>query len=347
MVSVTRQTSTKTSTHTKDLDLIHIQRTEWDQAVQMFAGDFPLLMTKTMNGHVDRLNQLVKYVTQKGITLEDFTQRHFSAYLTYRKPSVSRRTMQLDAKAAKKFTKWASSAHVGLLDRDPLRDYAVEKPPKRKMPVPSPEHMASLLKAVEACWSPAQTPNIRYYPQRHRTFYQKQHRAILCVLMATACRIDVEVLDLRLIDVDQSRLQLTVGAGKGDEGRTVFMSKTCLDAIKEWLNQRPKCESPYLFINRFGGRLDYNRFGKRFRDYRKRAGLEWITLHRIRAFALTQLAMVDPLMAQQQAGHKNLNTTMIYVHATQEHNREKYAEADPLGSVLKKKAKQGKRVSLI
>ncbi len=343
MVAVARHTNG----HTKDNDLLHSQSTDWNQAVQMFAGDFPLLATKTMSGHVDRLNQLVKYVTEKGIALEDFTQRHLSAYLTERKSSVSRRTLQLDAKAAKKFTKWAASPVVALLDRDPLRDYAIEKPPKRKMPVPSAEHMAALLKAVDACWNPAQTPNIRYYPQRHRTFYQRQHKAILCVLMATACRIDVEVLDLRLIDVDEKQLQLTVGAGKGDEGRTVFISKSCLDAIKAWLNVRPKCDSPYLFINRFGGRLCYNRFCRGFIRYRVHAGLEWITLHRIRAFALTQMAKVNPLMAMEQAGHKNLNTTMIYVHATQEHHREKYQEADPLGCVLKKKPKQAQRRSLI
>lgn len=76
-----------------------------------------------------------------------------------------------------------------------------------------------------------------------------------------------------------------------------------------------------LFVSRNRGRLSTVRLRHAFADWQRRAGFErHFTFHQLRHTALTNLYRVrkDIRIVQKIARHKNLNTTGIYAHPSDE-----------------------------
>jgi site-specific recombinase XerD len=318
---------------------------EWDYLLAQFHTECEALcMERGAAFYRDRLNQFYKWVMTVGISPGDFKGHDLTKYLDYRrKAGISQATIAHDAKSVRKLFEFAKRTRH--LPVDPVRDYKVRAAKRPHTVMPSNAQLDSLLKAIEESWTPTSCPSVRFRSSTERTFYMRSHQAIIAGLIATGCRIN-EILSLKKDDYDPRQMRIAVVEGKGGESRYVYFSKTWKTYVDNWLKVRPRFvgDRGYLFINQYGGRLDYSRFRRSYDRYRKRAGMENVKLHGLRHHAVTTLAQTDPLMAQQQAGHKNLSTTMIYVHAAQEHNRAKYAEADPLAKVVvNKRTEKAKR----
>ncbi|MBM4294192.1 MAG: site-specific tyrosine recombinase XerD [Deltaproteobacteria bacterium] len=158
--------------------------------------------------------------------------------------------------------------------------------------------------------------------------------ALLEVLYATGLRVS-ELVGLTLKQVDLRR-GMVRPRGKGSKERVVPMVPTAVEKLQAYLNQgRPQLlqgrDSPYLFVNRRGGRLSRQGFWKILKQYARQAGVRDLSPHTLRhSFATHLLSRGANLRALQMLlGHADLATTQIYTHLDAARLREAHQKAHP------------------
>jgi integrase/recombinase XerD len=158
--------------------------------------------------------------------------------------------------------------------------------------------------------------------------------ALLEVLYATGLRVS-ELVGLSLKQVDLRR-GMVRPRGKGSKERVVPMVAQAVEKLEAYLNQaRPQLlqgrDSPYLFVNRRGGRLSRQGFWKILKGYARQAGVRDLSPHTLRhSFATHLLSRGANLRALQMLlGHADLATTQIYTHLDAARLREAHQKAHP------------------
>jgi len=160
-------------------------------------------------------------------------------------------------------------------------------------------------------------------------------KAMLELLYSSGIRI-AELVNLNLKDLDIISETLKV-FGKGSKERTTPIGNTCLNAIKEYLDERRtlgqicKIDSA-MFLNKSGQRISSRGARKVLHGWFVKAGyLKKVSPHTIRhSFATHMLDRGCGIRTVQQIlGHKNLATTQIYTHVTLESLRKVYDKAHP------------------
>jgi len=160
-------------------------------------------------------------------------------------------------------------------------------------------------------------------------------RAMIELLYSTGLRVS-ELVNLRLSD-----LQMEAGSlrciGKGDKERIVPMGRSAVASIEAYLRHarqtllRGKI-SPYVFLNRFGGRMGRIGFWKKLAEYGRKAGLRLkLKPHMLRHSFATHLLErgADLRSVQLMLGHADISTTQIYTHVVKEHLKEVYKRHHP------------------
>lgn len=155
-------------------------------------------------------------------------------------------------------------------------------------------------------------------------------RAIMEVLFSTGLRIaELTALNRNQIHFkDKDGLELTI-TGKGGAVRTVYFSPRALGWLKQYLDTRMDID-PALFVNYRSKNADSLRLSKRsieasIKRYSILAGLPiMVTPHTLRHSYATDLLTqgVDLRTVQEFLGHKNIATTQIYTHVTNQRLRE-------------------------
>jgi integrase len=153
----------------------------------------------------------------------------------------------------------------------------------------------------------------------------KMHRALLLTLATAGIRIS-EAVTLRRSQIEWGQDEegnfgwMVYVAGKNQvEEKPRALGKQAKEAIDVWLATRQELgiESEYIFTG-FGGRGDrgpsdkpINRISawQMVQRYAERVGLEHIKPHDFRRYVGTQLAKRDLRIAQNQLGHKRIETT--------------------------------------
>lgn len=160
-------------------------------------------------------------------------------------------------------------------------------------------------------------------------------KAMIELLYSTGLRVS-ELVGLRAGDVDlQSGCVRCIG--KGDKERLVPVGKQAVAAVQQYLrDSRPRLvrgrPTPYLFVNRRGGKLSRVGFWKILRAYGKRAGLRGkLTPHKLRHSFATHLLErgADLRSVQLMLGHADISTTQIYTHVIQERLKQVYKAHHP------------------
>ncbi len=158
--------------------------------------------------------------------------------------------------------------------------------------------------------------------------------ALLEVLYATGLRVS-ELVGLTLKQVDLRR-GVVRPRGKGSKERVVPMVPQAVAKLQAYLAQgRPRLlrgkESPFIFINRRGGRLSRQGFWKILKQYARQAGVRDLSPHTLRhSFATHLLSRGANLRALQMLlGHADLATTQIYTHLDAARLREAHRKAHP------------------
>ena len=127
-----------------------------------------------------------------------------------------------------------------------------------------------------------------------------------------------ECVNLLLEQMDLVSKEIRV-VGKGDKQRLVYINDKIVHAIREYLKER-RSESPYLFVSRQSGKLAPSRINQIFNQYS-----DCITPKTLRHYfcshALESGYSIHEIA--NQAGHSNVQTTLIYSNPTAKEMKEK------------------------
>ncbi|MBM4275678.1 MAG: site-specific tyrosine recombinase XerD [Deltaproteobacteria bacterium] len=275
------------------------------------------LAALTLEAYARDLRDFQEFLLERG--LEQWTQvglpdlQDYLAALSVRNLSARSRSRRLSA--LRQFFRFLQREEVAAANPVELLDSP--RLPRKLPKVLTEGEVAELLAAPDPSTSGGQ-----------------RDAALLEVLYATGLRVS-ELVGLTLKQVDLRR-GMVRPRGKGSKERVVPMVAQAVEKVQAYLNQgRPQLlqgrDSPYLFVNRRGGRLSRQGFWKILKQYARQAGVRDLSPHTLRhSFATHLLSRGANLRALQMLlGHADLATTQIYTHLDAARLREAHQKAHP------------------
>jgi integrase/recombinase XerC len=155
-------------------------------------------------------------------------------------------------------------------------------------------------------------------------------RAIMELLYASGLRrAEITSIKLEHIDLDGRSIRVT---GKGRRQRIVFFNHTAADAIKNYLNVRPRSKDSFLFLTNTKRQLSTRHIWEIFtRIYKVSKLTGKASPHTLRHSFATHLLErgADLITIQDLLGHESVATTQIYTNVSLEHKKRAYDEAHP------------------
>jgi len=144
-----------------------------------------------------------------------------------------------------------------------------------------------------------------------------KHRTIISLLYAAGLRIS-ELINLKISDIDSTRMQIRVSRAKGKKDRYVGLSDHILILLRNYFEEyKPEV---YLFNGQEGGKYSDESIRNILKEACQRVGIKKrVSPHTLRHSYATHLleAGVDLRYVQELLGHSRPETTMIYTHITQ------------------------------
>jgi integrase/recombinase XerC len=225
----------------------------------------------------------------------------------------------------------------GFVRVNPFSGLLLPKKGKRLPKVLTQTEMDALLAAPGQ--AAAQLPDTKD-PKRKswQTYAVARDAAMIETLYSTGMRIS-ELTGMRERDMDLFSGAVRV-MGKGRKERICLLGRPAIRALREslalrervWLALGKSGEPPFIFLNRFGGKLTPRSVERMLKTYLALAGLRMeFSPHTIRhSFATHMLnAGADLRSVQEMLGHASLSTTQIYTHISVERLKEVYDQAHP------------------
>ena len=143
-----------------------------------------------------------------------------------------------------------------------------------------------------------------------------KHKSMIALTYSAGLRIG-ELINLKIVDIDSSRMIIHVKAAKGNKDRIVPLSEKLLKMLRQYYKEySPKA---YLFEGQKGGKYSSSSFGKLLKSACKKAKINKnITAHTLRHSYATHLLEkgTDIRVIQKLLGHNSIKTTMIYTQVT-------------------------------
>jgi integrase/recombinase XerD len=179
-----------------------------------------------------------------------------------------------------------------------------------------------------------------------RTVLGFRDRCMLEVLWSTGVRLG----ELLALDVEAVRFEqglLFIAHGKGNKQRLIPIGASALTWLRNYLAQvrplltrealqkrrwRPATISPLLFLSKDGAEIDQSTFGKRLRQYQRKARIrKRITGHVFRHTLATEMlkAGADLRHIQEMLGHEELTTTQRYLRVVKEELKKVHQASHP------------------
>ena len=145
----------------------------------------------------------------------------------------------------------------------------------------------------------------------------ERDRLFLRTLWETGARVS-EAIRIKLGDLSRDGVRVL---GKGSVERVVFVQSSLVTAILLYAQEHRLEREDYLFPSRRGGHITKQRADQIIKGAAKTAGLRRnVHAHLFRhGYAINFLncgGRLDPL--QEQLGHRDINTTRIYLRLTSE-----------------------------
>lgn len=153
-------------------------------------------------------------------------------------------------------------------------------------------------------------------------------KALVLTMLSTWARIN-ECLNIKLEDINHS--SVIIRAGKGGAPRVVFLNQESRLALKKYIKQRG-ITSGYVFLNYRGERLTRRYVGRLIHQYAHLAGIHKnVRCHTLRHTGATGFLIAGGRVedAQQILGHRDISTTMIYLHFTNDRLRRTHLAHTP------------------
>jgi len=143
-----------------------------------------------------------------------------------------------------------------------------------------------------------------------------KHKAILMTAYSAGLRVS-EVIQLRVTDIDSDSMQIFVSSGKGDKDRYTILSMKTLLYLREYFKSYQPTD--WLFYSGYdkSKHLSARTAQKVFKNGMVKAKIiKPATIHTLRHSFATHLliAGTDLFTIKTLLGHKNIQTTMVYLH---------------------------------
>jgi integrase/recombinase XerC len=126
-----------------------------------------------------------------------------------------------------------------------------------------------------------------------------------------------EIIGLDLDDFDLTTRNIRV-MGKGSKERVIPLNSIVIEALSDYLHERPATPEPALFLGRGARRIAPRTVEGLVVKYARQAGIfkKGISPHKLRHTFATLLHMkdVDILEIQSLLGHSSITSTQIYTH---------------------------------
>lgn len=142
-----------------------------------------------------------------------------------------------------------------------------------------------------------------------------------------------ELVGINIRDIDFNECKLNV-VGKGNKERTIYLNRSCMRAISDYLDVRPqvgikhdkKYSEKALFLSERRERISNRTVQHVVRKELQKAGLDSnkYSVHKLRHTAATlmyQYGQVDIRALQELLGHESIATTEIYTHVSNDQVR--------------------------
>ena len=145
----------------------------------------------------------------------------------------------------------------------------------------------------------------------------ERDRLFLRILWETGARVS-EAIGIKLAHVVRGGIRIL---GKGGRERVVFVQDGLVASILLWAQEQKLSQNDYIFPSRKGGHITKQRADQVIKAAAERASLERnVHAHLFRhGYAINFLNCSGRLDAlQEQLGHKDINTTRIYLRLTDE-----------------------------
>ncbi len=227
----------------------------------------------------------------------------------------------------------------GLISSNPVQDVRAPKAPK---PLPKALSVDESVQLAE------------FRDEEMDPWFEARDGAIVELLYGCGLRVaELVGLDLRPSSTARGWIDIQAGEahvlGKGAKRRTVPVGSKALEALQQWLLQRPlgpaasasepgpgagaeTVPAPALFLGRRGTRLSAQSIWQRLRRRSQRAGLATpVHPHMLRhSFASHLLQSSGDLRAVQELlGHASISTTQVYTRLDFQHLAKAYDAAHP------------------
>lgn len=146
---------------------------------------------------------------------------------------------------------------------------------------------------------------------RISTIENLKHKSILTITYSVGLRVS-EVVNLKITDIDSSRMVVHIKKAKGQKDRVVPLSENVLELLRRYvLVYRPKI---YLFNGQNSDKYSVGSCQKLYKKYIDSNS----SIHTLRHSSFTSLLErgVDLRIIQKIAGHSSSKTTEIYTHVS-------------------------------
>lgn len=142
-----------------------------------------------------------------------------------------------------------------------------------------------------------------------------------------------ELINLDISDVDFDRYKLQIRHGKRDKERIIDITEDCVEAIKRWLEVRPKPTVGHedaLFLSRYRRRIHEQTVYNIVKQTSARAGIQRnVYPHKFRITNITKMAEEDMSLVdiQIQSGIEDIKTLFGYIQRAENSRKEAYNKA--------------------
>jgi site-specific recombinase XerD len=263
-----------------------------------------------------QLNAFIRWLDTRGVVnASDLTESDVIDYLLYRSHSLRRGGLLYARKVIRAWVLYL--VRVGISSMDVHKIPTVAKPKDDELRV---YHVTD---AQQTTLFDHQRAEYRKKNARMRNrarckcgsdgIRELRDLTLLSVLFGAGVRIG-EARQITVRDINFAERTLFIPRTKTHMPRTVAIPGSTLAVIRLYLYARKRkgIKRQELFPAPKHGFMDVRSLGERVRIIGRRAGIK-VSSHTGRRFCLTKMAYSNLFLAQQQAGHRSLETTRMYV----------------------------------
>jgi site-specific recombinase XerD len=141
-----------------------------------------------------------------------------------------------------------------------------------------------------------------------------KHRVVLSLLYSCGLRVS-ELINLKWVHIDRSRMIINIIAGKGNKDRQVMLAEPLIPLLESYYKEYKSKE--YVLNGQFDLQYSSRSVLEVMKQLGQKAGInKRVYTHLMRHNAFTHMVEygVDVHLIQKIAGHNNVKTTLIYTH---------------------------------